>query len=546
MLSRIGLSVALRFNPNIHTIRSSSFKAINGILDTGDTSLQSARERSSRAKSVLEEILATVHAGGGPKAIHRHTVINKKLHVHDRLKLLLDHDSPFLEIGALAGMFMDYRSIPGGGSVAGIGKINGCYCIIGANNATVKGGAFFPISVKKQIRLQQLSFLNRLPCIYLVDSGGAYLPLQAEIFPDKDHGGRTFYNEAVLSASGIPQIAVVCGSSTAGGAYCPTMAEEAIIVKKSGIIFLGGPPLVKAATGEIVSDQDLGGADVHCRISGCTDYFAETEEEAFEMCRETVLTLNIPSDSNEEQFLEPLYPIEDLDLLSGKDVLSKSDMYEILCRILDGSMFKEFKKNFGSNVITGFGFISGKLVGLIANSGYITYQDAQKGSHFIQLCDKRNVPIIFLQNSGLCDPSDDYELEAVVLKERGKLVSSHCCTKVPKICLNIGGCIRDDNFTMCGWSFQPNFLFSWPLAHTSLSSDIKTSISEDILKDESVSHEKLFENTTSAFYTSSRMLQDGIIMPQQTRKILILCVDIVTRKSFQWSETRSTFSILRM
>lgn len=359
--------------------------AINGMLDTGDISLQSARERSSKVKSVFEEILAVVHAGGGPKAIHRHTVTNKKLLVRERLKLLLDDDSPFVEIGALAGMFLDYGTIPAGGSVAGIGKIHGRYCIIGGNDATVKGGAFFPISIIKQTRLQQLSLINRLPYIYLVDSGGAYLPLQAEIFPDRDHGGRTFYNEAVLSACGIPQIAVVCGNSTAGGAYCPTMAEETIIVKELGTIFLGGPPLVKAATGEIVSDQDLGGADVHCRISGCTDYFAETEEEAFEMCRESILTLNVPADPNEAKFVEPLYPIDELEVLSGKDVLSKSDMYEVLCRILDGSMFKEFKKKFGSNVITGFGFISGKLVGLIANSGCITYQDAQKGLSLIHI-----------------------------------------------------------------------------------------------------------------------------------------------------------------
>ncbi|XP_035208733.1 methylcrotonoyl-CoA carboxylase beta chain, mitochondrial-like isoform X2 [Stegodyphus dumicola] len=498
--------------------------------------IENAKTRSAEAAHALKVLSEYARAGGGPRGIHRHTVVNKKLLVRDRLKLLFDPDSPFLEIGLFAGMSMDYGHIPAAGSVAGIGKIHGHFCIVGANDATVKGGAFFPISIVKQIRVQQLSYLNRLPCIYLVDSAGAYLPLQADIFPDKEHGGRTFYNEAVLSSLGIPQIAVVCGSSTAGGAYCPTMAEEAIIVKKSGVVFLGGPPLVKAATGEIVSEQDLGGADMHCSISGCTDYYAEDEEEAFMMCRESVLTLNLPQCS-QITYQEPLYSSKDLTIISGKETLCREDMYVILSRILDGSMFKEFKAKFGINLITGFGYIHGMLVGILANCNALTFEDAQKGTHMIQLCEKRNIPLIFLQNSGCF--KDGNHSHAIshdsLLKDRAKMVAAHSSAAVPKITLCINGCFEDDNFTMCGWPFSPNFFFAWPLAH--ISSSRKTvekavATENNILKELSSTEnmnefETLFENHTSAFYHASVMKSDGIISPQDTREVLALCLKIV-------------------
>ncbi|GFY53772.1 methylcrotonoyl-CoA carboxylase beta chain, mitochondrial [Trichonephila inaurata madagascariensis] len=341
------------------SFRSLSFKVLSYEIDYEKPESLTAEKNAKQTKQILTYLSEFAKAGGGAKGIHRHTVKNKKILVRDRLKLLFDPDSPFLEIGLFAGLFMDYGTIPTAGIVTGIGKIHGQFCIVGANDATVKGGTFYPITVTKQIRLQQLALLNRLTCIYLVDSGGAFLPLQADIFPDSNHGGRVFYNETVMSSLHIPQIAVVCGSSTAGGAYCPTMAEEAIIVKQSGVIFLGGPPLVKAATGEIVSEQDLGGALMHCSVSGCTDYFAENEEEAFEMCRESVLTLNLHQYSKPTSYKEPLYSQKDLLLISGKNHLFKEDMYVILSRILDGSMFKEFKTKFGSNLITGFGFIHG-------------------------------------------------------------------------------------------------------------------------------------------------------------------------------------------
>ncbi|GFT22793.1 methylcrotonoyl-CoA carboxylase beta chain, mitochondrial [Nephila pilipes] len=512
--------------------------ALSYEIDYNDPELLKAEKNSKQAEHVLRYLSEFAKAGGGAKGIHRHTVINKKLLVRDRLKLLFDPDSPFLEIGLFAGLFMDYGTIPTASTVTGIGKIHGQFCIVGANDATVKGGAFYPITVTKQIRMQQLALLNRLTCIYLVDSGGAFLPLQADIFPDRNHGGRAFYNEAVMSSLRIPQIAVVCGSSTAGGAYCPTMAEEAIIIKKSGVIFLGGPPLVKAATGEIVSEQDLGGALMHCSVSGCTDYFAECEEEAFEMCRESVVTLNLHQYSKPTSFHEPLYSQKDLLLISGKDCLSKEDMYVILSRILDGSMFKEFKTKFGSNLITGFGFIHGILVGMLANCSALTFQDAQKGAHFIQLCDKRNIPLCFLQNSGQFEDSGDSSVNYLndILKCRAKMVTAHSCSKVPKITLCLSDCFGDDNFTMCGWPFQPNFFLSWPLAHISsrkIESKSKSfEFLNKLMKPKSIDDlEVLFENNTSVFSRASHMLCDGIISPEDTRQVLALCLEIALNKN---------------
>ncbi|GBN33714.1 putative methylcrotonoyl-CoA carboxylase beta chain, mitochondrial [Araneus ventricosus] len=532
MLKRISLLNCLQLKSFSRLI---SFKALNYEIRYDDPNVQKAEKNSKLIEKVLKDLSRFIKAGGGPKGIHRHVVKNKKLLVRDRLKLLFDSHSPFLEIGLFAGLFMDYGNIPAASTVIGIGKIHGQFCIVGANDATVKGGTFFPVTVTKQIRMQQLAYLNKLPCIYLVDSGGAFLPLQADIFPDRDHGGRTFYNEAVMSSIGIPQIAVVCGSSTAGGAYCPTMAEEAVIVKQSGVIFLGGPPLVKAATGETVSEQDLGGAMMHCSISGCTDYYAESEEEAFEMCRESVLTLNSPVYSKPNSYEEPLYSQKDLLLISGKDKLYKEDMYIILSRILDGSMFKEFKAKFGTNLITGFGYIHGMLVGMLANCNALTFQDAQKGAHFIQICDKRNIPLCFLQNSGefedaINDSTND------TLNCRAKMVTAHSCSKIPKITLCINGCYEDDNFTMCGWPFQPNFFLSWPL--TNISSKKAESKMKSISKLSKLMDAKdiddydlLFESNTSAFSRASCMLCDGIISPENTRQVIALCLEIALSRN---------------
>lgn len=505
----------------------SSFKVIDGSLDTQNSEFKISLNKSNIMHSCLKSVQDLALAGGSEKSIKKHVHVKKKLLIRHRLQKLFDSESPFLEIGLLAGLGMEYGNIPAAGLVAAIGQIHGHYCIVGGSDATVKGGTFFPITIEKNVRIQKIGFINRLPGVMLIDSGGAFLPLQSEVFPDKEHGGRTFRNEAVGSSIGIPQIALVCGNSTAGGAYAPTMAEEAIIVNKIGTIFLAGPPLVKAATGEIVTEEELGGADLHCRISGCTDYFADTEEEAIEMCRESILTFNLKKFDPPADYLEPLYPSDDLKGIAGKRIIDKKDSYAIISRIVDGSGFKEFKSKFGSHLITGYAFLKGYLVGLLINYGPISSADAQKAAHFIQLCQNRMIPMIFLQNSGIPEKLDNY-IQGHILKDRAKMIAAHSCATVPKITINVGGCYSDENFTMCGWSFKPNFLFSWPMAETH--SDEK-SLNKENSNTETMDEDSLllqmFQNKGSALYRSSRMLQDGIILPENTRKTLGLCLDII-------------------
>ncbi|XP_023214965.1 methylcrotonoyl-CoA carboxylase beta chain, mitochondrial-like isoform X2 [Centruroides sculpturatus] len=503
-----------------------SFKVLDGSIDSQSSEFRTSVEKSNRIHLCLKSVQDMALAGGSEKAIKKHVNVKKKLLIRHRLQKLFDPESPFLEIGLLAGLGMDYGNISAAGLVVAIGQIHGHYCLAGGSDATVKGGTFFPIGVEKNIRSQKICSINRIPGVILIDSGGAFLPLQSEVFPDRDHGGRTFRNEAVGSAKGIPQIAIVCGSSTAGGAYAPTMAEEAIIVDRIGTIFLGGPPLVKAATGEVVTEEELGGADLHCRVSGCTDYFAETEDEAIEMCRESILTFNLEKFAPPPEYLEPVYSAAELNGIAGKNIIGKSDMFAIISRIVDGSGFKEFKSKFGSHLITGFAFLKGYLIGLLANSGPITSADAQKGAHFIHLCQKRLIPMIFLQNSGIPEKLD-YNLQGNILKDRAKMIAAHSCANVPKITINVGGCHSDENFTMCGWTFKPNFLFSWPLAETQFDEKLEQGGFDIARADEDSLLLQMFENKGSALYRSSRMLQDGIILPEDTRKTLGLCLDII-------------------
>ncbi|UYV64270.1 hypothetical protein LAZ67_3000113 [Cordylochernes scorpioides] len=423
----------------------------NANIDVTTADHRLGLERMAGARHNLQLAITTAHAGGGPRGIQRHTVRNKKLLPRVRLNMIRDPDSLFLELGVLVGLGMDYGHVPAGGLVSYISQVHGHYCLMSCSEATFKGGTLFPISVEKQIRLQQLVHLNLLPGIYLVDSGGAFLPLQAEIFPDRNHGGRMFRNEAILSAKGVPQIAVVCGSSTAGGAYAPAMAEEASIVHRLGTIFLGGPPLVRAATGEVVTEEELGGADLHCRVSGVTDFFAETEEEAFQQCRENMYMLGPPQPRNLYPPTQPVYNNpEQLSALAGKLTISKSDMLAILAHILDGSMFKEFKGKYGHNLLAGFGFLKGQAVGVLANAGPLSKEDAEKGAHHILLCERRGIPLLFLQNSTgqpLTLP-DDQGCPGELIKARSKMIAAHSCFPLPKVSLNVGGCFGDDNFTM--------------------------------------------------------------------------------------------------
>ncbi|XP_049910655.1 methylcrotonoyl-CoA carboxylase beta chain, mitochondrial-like isoform X1 [Epinephelus moara] len=513
------------------------------------------------------ELSEKVRKGGGEKSIARHTQRNKKLLVRDRLRLLLDNED-FLELSPLAGLGLPYGDIPSAGCLTGIGRINGLWCVFIANDATVKGGTAYPIMVKKQLRAQEVAQQNRLPCVYLVDSGGAFLPLQSDIFPDRNHGGRTFYNEAIMSAMKIPQVSVVCGSCTAGGAYVPTMAEEAVMVHRIGTIFLGGPPLVKAATGEEVTPEDLGGATLHAEVSGCVDHFAWDEKQAYHDTRNVISTLNfqLPEEEDEDEEKtrkrkaeeEPLYSSEELLGLAPRSYNHSLDVKMVVSRLTDGSRFQEFKARYGTTLITGFANIHGHLVGIVANNGELSYQAALKGSHFVQLCDQRNLPLIFLQNTAptgaLTLSTAQAEMNSNRLKAHGSMMSAVACASVPKITVVIGGCHGADSYTMCGRAFDPNFLFLWPNARVSttapghagslLAPDSEQE--EEERKKEEVKLNKILEEESSAFFSTGRLWDDGVILPQDTRKILRDCLDIIKQQQYELSTEKQHSALLRI
>uniref|UniRef100_A0A8C6WM36 methylcrotonoyl-CoA carboxylase n=1 Tax=Neogobius melanostomus TaxID=47308 RepID=A0A8C6WM36_9GOBI len=491
-----------------------------------------------------------VKKAGGANAIARHTQRNKKLLVRDRLRLLLD-DEDFLELSPFAGLGLPYGDIPSAGSLTGIGRINGLWCVFIANDATVKGGTAYPITVKKQLRAQDVALQNRLPCVYLVDSGGS------EIFPDKNQGGRTFYNEAIMSAERIPQISVVCGSCTAGGAYIPTMAEETVMVHRIGTIFLGGPPLVKAATGEEVSPEDLGGARLHAEVSGCVDHFALEEKEAYECTRNIISTLNFLLPEEEEGVgrkadEEPLFSSQELQGLAPLSYNYTIDIKLVVSRLTDGSRFQEFKARFGTSLVTGFARIHGHLVGVVANNGELSYEAALKGSHFVQLCDQRDIPLLFLQNTVPASASTFSTQQAAVnsnrLKAQGSMMSAVACASVPKITVVIGGCHGADSYAMCGRSFDPNFLFLWPNARVSImapshSGDLFSPDADDETLD---NFETRLKEESSAFFSSGRLWDDGVILPQDTRKVVRDCLDIIKQQQYQLSTKKVNSTILRL
>lgn len=490
-----------------------------------------------------------VMKGGGENAIARHTLRNRKVLVRDRLRMLLD-DEDYLELSPFAGLDLPYGDIPSAGCLTGIGKMNGLWCMFIANDATVKGGTAYPITVKKQLRAQVVAMQNRLPSVYLVDSGGAFLPLQSEIFPDRNHGGRTFYNEAVMSAMKIPQVAVVCGSCTAGGAYVPTMSEEAVIVHGIGTIFLGGPPLVKAATGEEVSPEDLGGARLHSEVSGCVDHFAAAENEAYEYTRNIISTLNyeLPEEDS-AQVEEPLYNVDDLMGLAPHCYNHSMDVRLIVSRLTDGSRCQEFKARYGTPLLTGFARIEGHQVGIVANNGELTYEASLKGSHFVQLCDQRDIPLIFLQNTAP-EPAHTFsqtkaESNTNRLKAQGSMMSAVACASVPKITVVIGGCHGGDSYAMCGRAFDPNFLFLWPNARVSIlapgHSDAFVQTEEEITQ----INETLKEES-SAFFSTGRLWDDGVILPQDTRKVLSKCLKIIKQQEYQLSREKMRTPFLRL
>jgi 3-methylcrotonyl-CoA carboxylase beta subunit len=425
-------------------------------------------ERMRALVAELRERTAAVKLGGGLKYIERHRA-QGKLPARDRIEKLLDHGSPFLELSPLAGWDLYDNGAPSAGLVTGIGRVAGREVLVVANDATVKGGTYYPMTVKKHVRAQQVAIDNRLPCVYLVDSGGAFLPLQAEVFPDREHFGRIFYNQARMSAERIPQIAVVMGSCTAGGAYVPAMSDETIIVKGTGTIFLGGPPLVKAATGEEVTAEELGGADVHTRLSGVADYFADDDEHALHLARNVVGTLNtykrLPADMTPPE--EPLYDPTEIYGIVNADTRKAYDVREVIARLVDGSRFDEFKERYATTLITGFARLHGFLVGLIANNGVLFSESALKATHFIEICNLRGIPLIFLQNITGFMVGREYERGGIA-KDGAKMVHAVANSVVPKFTVIVGGSFGAGNYGMCGRAYEPRLLWMWPNSRISV------------------------------------------------------------------------------
>ncbi len=505
----------------------------------------SAYHKALRAE--LIEKLSTVKAGGGADSVKRHHD-RKKFLPRERIEKILDDNSPFIELSSLAAYNLYEDDVPAAGMVTGIGRVHGIECLFVANDATVKGGTYFPMTVKKHLRAQEIALENKLPCIYLVDSGGAFLPKQDEVFPDRDHFGRIFYNQAQMSAQGIPQIAVVLGSCTAGGAYVPAMSDETVIVKNNGTIFLGGPPLVKAATGEEVSAEDLGGADVHTRISGVSDHFAEDEEEAFIITRNIIENLNYNSPGktqglreNSREVKAPLYDVDEIYGIIPKDTRKPFDVREIIARLVDGSEFHEFKERYGNTLVTGFARIHGQQIGIVANNGILFSESAQKGAHFIELCGQRKIPLLFLQNITGFMVGRQYENEGIA-KHGAKMVTAVSTVQVPKFTVIIGGSFGAGNYGMCGRAYSPRFLWMWPNARISVmggeqAAKVLSTVKQQGLKaagkpemsaEEIAKFEKpildKYEVEGSPYYSTARLWDDGVIDPAHTRDLLGLAI----------------------
>ncbi|MGF6226056.1 3-methylcrotonyl-CoA carboxylase beta subunit [Inquilinus ginsengisoli] len=489
----------------------------------------------------LQATVARIKLGGGQVARDRH-VARGKLLPRERVRGLLDPGAPFLELSQLAGHGVYNEDVPAAGIITGIGPVSGQECVIVANDATVKGGTYYPLTVKKHLRAQEIARENNLPCLYLVDSGGAFLPLQDQVFPDRDHFGRIFYNQATMSAAGIPQIAAVMGSCTAGGAYVPAMSDESIIVKGQGTIFLGGPPLVKAATGEEVSAEDLGGADVHSRISGVTDHYAQDDHHALAIARRIVGDLNRvkrPAVALRDP-AEPLYPATDLYGIVGTDLRKPFDVREVIARLVDGSEFDEFKALYGTTLVCGFAHLWGIPVGIVANNGILFSESALKGAHFVELCCQRGIPLLFLQNITGFMVGSKYERGGIA-KDGAKLVTAVASAQVPKLTLLIGGSFGAGNYGMCGRAYGPRFLFMWPNARISVmggeqAANVLGQVRRDGIEAKGETWPEAEEEAFKApirdqyekqghpYYASARLWDDGVIDPADSRRVLALAL----------------------
>ncbi len=504
-----------------------------------------ANDAANRALALeLRERIATAALGGPERTRTRH-VERGKLLPRDRVDLLLDPGSPFLEIAPLAayGLYgADGQDAPGAGMIAGVGRVMGRPTVVVANDATVKGGSYYPMTVKKHLRAQEVALHNRLPCVYLADSGGAFLPMQDDVFPDREHFGRIFYNQATMSRMGIPQIAAVLGSCTAGGAYVPAMSDEAVIVREQGTIFLGGPPLVKAATGEVVTAEELGGGDLHSRVSGVTDHLADDDAHALTLVRRIADTLG-PPEPPAWEVREPRPPALDPGELYGvvpADTRTPYDVREVIGRIVDGSEFTEFKAEYGTTLVTGFAHLHGHPVGIVANNGILFAESALKGAHFIELCDRRGVPLVFLQNISGFMVGRDYEAGGIA-KHGAKMVTAVACARVPKFTVVVGGSFGAGNYSMCGRAYSPRFLWMWPNARISvMGGEQAASVLSTVRRDQmaargqewSAEDEEAFkapvrdqyEEQGSPYYSTARLWDDGVIDPADTRDVLAMAL----------------------
>ncbi|MDP3572503.1 MAG: carboxyl transferase domain-containing protein [Archangium sp.] len=489
----------------------------------------------------LKAKVAKIAEGGGEDARKKHTSRGKLL-PRERVNQLLDPGTPFLEFSQLAALGMYDDAAPGAGVITGIGRVSGRECVIVCNDATVKGGAYFPITVKKHLRAQEVALENNLPCVYLVDSGGANLPHQSEVFPDREHFGRIFYNQANMSARGIPQVAAVMGSCTAGGAYVPAMSDETVIVRKQGTIFLGGPPLVKAATGEIISAEDLGGADVHARRSGVADHYAANDSHALQIVRDIVRNFNRPKRIHLDTITprDPLFDPAELPGVVPLDAREPYDVREVIARLVDGSEFDEFKKLYGATLVTGFAHLHGMPIGIVANNGILFSESAQKAAHFIQLCDQRGIPLVFLQNITGFMVGSKYETGGIA-KDGAKMVTAVATARVPKFTIVIGGSYGAGNYGMCGRAYSPRFLFMWPNARISVmggeqAASVLATVKRDAMeaKGETWAAEAeakfkqpirdLYEREGSPYFSTARLWDDGVIAPGDTRRVLGLAL----------------------
>jgi len=532
---------------------------IESKLDPRDATFRQNRDALAALVADLKAKVASIEQGGGEASRAKHAGRGKLL-PRERVRVLLDGGSPFLELSQLAAYDMYDDTIPAAGLITGVGRVSGRECVIVCNDATVKGGTYYPMTVKKHLRAQEIARENRLPCIYLVDSGGANLPNQTEVFPDRDHFGRIFFNQATLSAEGIPQIAVVMGSCTAGGAYVPAMADESIIVREQGTIFLGGPPLVKAATGETVTAEELGGADVHTRVSGVADHYALDDHHALSLARGIVARLNRTKavDLDIAEPRAPRYPAEELYGVINADIKKPYDVREVIARIVDASELDEFKARYGTTLVSGFARIHGYPVGIVANNGVLYSESALKATHFIELCSQRRVPLVFLQNITGFMVGRKYEAGGIA-RDGAKMVTAVSCTHVPKFTVIIGGSYGAGNYGMCGRAFNPRFLWMWPNARISVmggeqAATVLSTIRRDAIEAKggtwSADEESAFKAPLRAqyereghpYYASARLWDDGVIDPADTRKVLALAISAALNRPIG----PTTFGVFRM